>query len=60
VYSGIEPSSDTALVWQLELGDETSAASLEAALSSGTPDAEVRRAGTFVTLTLATTEEPLD
>jgi len=60
VYNGIEPSSDTALVWQLELADETSASSLEEALSAGTPGAQVRRAGTFVTLTLATTQDPLD
>ncbi|HKO53469.1 MAG TPA: hypothetical protein VJV79_37425 [Polyangiaceae bacterium] len=59
-YKAIEPSLDTALVWQLEMADEASASALEAALLLGTLGAQVQRIGTFVTLAIATNQDPLD
>jgi hypothetical protein len=61
VFKGSEGSEDeTALVWQLEMADEESASLLEAALSSSAEGAQVKRAGTFVTLALASNQGPLD
>jgi len=61
VYKGVEGSEDeTALVWQLEMTDEASASALEAALSPGAGYRQVQRTGTFVTLAIASNEDPLD
>jgi len=61
VYKGVEPNDgETALVWQLETTDETSASSLEAALTAGVPSAQVQRNGSFVTLAIASNQGPLD
>jgi hypothetical protein len=61
IYKGAEPNeAETALVWQLETTDETSASSLEAALTAGIPNAQVQRAGSFVTLAIASNGAPLD
>ena len=61
VYQGVEPSEDqTVLVWQLEMADDASASSLEEALRSGDPSAQVGRTGTFVTFAKASNEVPLD
>ena len=61
IYKGAEPNEgDTALVWQLETADETSASSLEAALTAGIPSAHLRRSGSFITLAIASNQDPLD
>jgi hypothetical protein len=61
VYKGVAPNeSETALVWQLEAVDETSASSVEAALTTGIPNAQVRRTGSFVTLAIASNQNSLD
>jgi len=61
VYKGVEPNEgETALVWQLETTDETSASSLVAALTAGIPRAQVQRTGSFVTLAIASNQDPLD
>lgn len=60
VYTAIEPSQDTALVWQLEMTDEASAVALSAALSAGSPTGQVQRSGTFVTLAIASNEDRLE
>ncbi|HYQ27647.1 MAG TPA: hypothetical protein VER04_10515 [Polyangiaceae bacterium] len=61
VYKGIEPNEgDTALVWQLEMADEASASSVEAALTAGTPIGQVHRIGNFVTKAVASNQDPLD
>jgi hypothetical protein len=60
IYKAVEPSQDTALVWQLEMTDEASASALEAALKSRVASGRVQRSGTFVTLAIATNEQPLD
>lgn len=60
VYKAVEPSEDTALVWQLEMADEASAISLQAALSEGNPTAQIRRIASFVTLAMTTNEDTLD
>ena len=61
VYKRVEPSEDeTALVWQLETADETAASSLEAALTAEIPSARVQRTGSFITLAIASNQEPLD
>jgi len=61
IYKGVEPrESETALVWQLETADETSASSLSAALEAGIPSAQVRHRGSFVTLAIASNPVPLD
>jgi hypothetical protein len=61
VYKGVEGREDeTALVWQLEMADESSASSLEAALAAGVVGAQVQRSDTFVTLAFASDEDPLD
>jgi hypothetical protein len=61
VYKAVEPSQDTALVWQLEMADDASAAALESALTSGSlaGKARVQRTGTFVTLAMASNEDAL-
>jgi len=60
VYKGIEPNDgDTALVWQLEMADEASASSVEAALIAGTPIGQVQRIGSFVTMAVASNQDPL-
>ena len=61
VFKGVDPNQgETALVWQLETADETSASSLEAALMTAIPSAGVRRNGSFITLAMASNETPLD
>jgi hypothetical protein len=60
VFKGAAPSEDTALVWQLEMDSEESAAALETKLAAGTPDAEIQRAGTFLTLAITTANSALD
>ncbi|HET7543134.1 MAG TPA: hypothetical protein VFK05_24845 [Polyangiaceae bacterium] len=60
VYKAVAPSEDTALVWQLEMADEDSASALADALTSGIAGGQVQRAGTFVTLAVASGEHPLD
>jgi len=60
VYKAVEPSQDTALVWQLEVADEASASAVSAALSANAPSAVVRRSGTFVTLAQSSNAAPLD
>jgi len=61
VYRGNESNRDeTALVWQLETSDEDSASALEEALISGDAEAQVVRAGTFVTLAKASSDAALD
>jgi hypothetical protein len=60
VYKGAEPAVDeTALVWQLEMANESSASALQEALRSA-DGAEVGRTGTFVTLAMASTSAALD
>lgn len=54
VFKAVEPNDETALVWQIEMADDDSAAALETALSKGVSGAEVRRDGTFVTLAKTT------
>jgi hypothetical protein len=60
VFKSIEPSEDTALVWQLEMANEDAAAALETELLAGTPDARLERTGTFVTLAITTNQSSLD
>ncbi len=61
VYKGVEPNAgETALVWQLELADEASASTLQAALTAGIPSARVQRTRSFITLAIASNREPLD
>jgi hypothetical protein len=61
VYKGVEPNEgQTALVWQLETADQTSASSLETALTTGIPSARVQRTGSFVTLAIASNQDALD
>ena len=61
VFKGAESSAaETALVWQLEMASEASAAALEEELKSGEPSAQVGRRGSFVTLAIASHEGPLD
>jgi hypothetical protein len=61
VYKGVEPNEgETALVWQLETANETSASSLEAALTAGIPSAHVQRSGSFITLAMASNDASLD
>jgi len=61
VYKGAESNeTETALVWQLEMLDEASAAALEEELKSVEPTAQVGRSGSFVTLAVASNEGPLD
>jgi len=61
VYKGVEPNErETALVWQLETVDETSASALKAALTAEIPSARVQRSGSFVTLAIASNQAPLD
>jgi len=61
VYKGAEPNLDeTALVWQLEMADETSASALEEQLKAVDEAAQVGRTGTFVTLAVASNGSTLD
>lgn len=60
VYKPEESDEGTALVWQLEMANEASAAALEAALTAAGSGRQVRRMGTFVTLAIASNDEPLD
>jgi hypothetical protein len=60
VYKSIEPEDETALVWQLEMADEDSAASLVSELTAADGAARVQRSGTFVTLARATNDDSLD
>jgi hypothetical protein len=61
VFKGAEGSEDeTAMVWQLEMANDASAAALEAALTSNASGAQVQRIGTFVTLAIASSDAPLD
>ncbi|HET7541143.1 MAG TPA: hypothetical protein VFK05_14800 [Polyangiaceae bacterium] len=61
VHKGLEPNEhETALIWQLEMADEASAAALEDVLESYPKQPQVRRGGTFVTLAISSNETPLD
>ncbi|HEX2670316.1 MAG TPA: hypothetical protein VHM25_05560 [Polyangiaceae bacterium] len=60
VYKAVEPSQDTALVWQLEMANEAAASALAASLSADGPGGKVQRTGTFVTLAIASNDDPLD
>ena len=60
VFKGIEPSGDTALVWQLEMENEESASALETVLTAGNSEAVIQRTGSFVTLALTTDQRSLD
>lgn len=60
VYKAVEPSQDTALVWQVEMADEAAASALSDALSNDGPGGKVQRNGTFVTLAIASNDDPLD
>jgi len=60
VYKAVEPSRDTALVWQLEMADEAAAAAVSDALTVDGPGGRVVRNGTFVTLAIASNDAPLD
>jgi len=60
VYKAAEPGDETALVWQVEVGSDTAASSLERALAASVTGSEVRRRGTFVTLAIATDETSLE
>lgn len=58
IYSG--PTTDTALAWQLELGDEASAALVETNLQAQLGGTWVRRQGTRVVAAAATAAVALD
>lgn len=60
VYKAAPPSQDTALVWQLEMADEAAASALSNALTADGPGGKVQRNGTFVTLAIASNDDPLD
>jgi len=61
VYRGVEPNDDqAALIWQLEMADEHSAATLEDVLNTYPDNPEVRRKGTFVTLLIQSNQAPTD
>jgi hypothetical protein len=60
VYKSVDPGDDTALVWQVDAADESSAAALVDAFETQVPGADVRRRGTFVTLAIATNDSSLD
>jgi hypothetical protein len=61
VHKGVEPNqNETALIWQLEMADEESASALEEALEAYPSNPQVRRIGTFVTLTMSSSQTPLD
>jgi hypothetical protein len=61
VHKGVAPNqSETALIWQLEMADEESAATLEEALQAYPMNPQVRRIGSFVTLAISSNRTPLD
>ena len=61
VHKGVEPNeAETALIWQLEMADEDSAAALEDVLKMYPLTPQVRRTGSFVTLAISSNEAPLE
>jgi hypothetical protein len=60
VYAGSSPPGATAMVWQLELADEASAAEVETNLGALVGSVRVRRRGTRVVAAAATTGAVLD
>ncbi|HYP90179.1 MAG TPA: hypothetical protein VEQ59_18540 [Polyangiaceae bacterium] len=60
VFKGVEPTDETALVWQLEMADEAAATALEAELGSADPEARIQRDGSFVTLAKTTNDDSLE